>query len=342
MTPLHQTTPGRFPKRVVSPLETIFGGIRAEMDEVDRILKFWTESPNPLVKEVSRYLFRKKGKRLRPALLLLCSKVSGYSGLENTVLAAGIELIHTASLVHDDIIDNAPKRRGRESVHAKWGPNVTVLLGDYLYVKSMELSLRVRDGQIVQIMADLSGRMIEGELLEYFYSRDPTLTEHQYMEIIDMKTASLFAAACQIGAVLGRAPAEEESRLKDAGRNLGMAFQIIDDVLDFTGNTRKMGKSVLSDLAAGRVTLPIIHALGHDDDGRDSGRLAGLVRSRSLDKAAGREVILLLKESGSLNYAFEKAREYSKRTDSLLGLFPESPSLEALRTLSRFVLDRKR
>jgi len=340
MTPLVQTTPSRSPERVVSPLKTIFGGIRAEMDEVDRILKFWTESPNPLVKEVSRYLFRKKGKRLRPALLLLCSKLSGYSGFENTVLAAGIELIHTASLVHDDIIDNAPKRRGRESVHAKWGPNVTVLLGDYLYIKSMELTLRVRDGQIVQILADLSSRMIEGELLEYFYSRDPTLTEPQYMDIIDMKTASLFAAACQIGAVLGRAPAEEESRLKDAGRNLGMAFQIIDDVLDFTGNTRKMGKSVLLDLAAGRVTLPIIHALGHD--GRDSGRLAGLVRSRSLDEEAGHEVILLLKESGSLDYAFKKAREYSERTDSLLGLFPESPSREALRTLSRFLLDRKK
>ena len=340
MKPLDRTTPGRAPERVASPFETIFGGIRAELDQVDRNLKVWTKSSNPLVKEVSRYLFRERGKRLRPALLLLCSKLSGYSGFEDTLLAAVVELIHTASLIHDDIIDNAPTRRGRESVHAKWGPNVTVLLGDYLYIKSIELSLRAGDGRIVQILADLSTRMIEGELLEYFYSGDPTLTEPQYMDIIDMKTASMFAAACQIGAVLGRAPAEEESRLKDAGRNLGMAFQIIDDVLDFTGDTRKMGKPVLLDLTAGRVTLPLIHALGHD--GRDTGRLAGLVRGRNLDSAAGREVINLLKESGSLDYAFEKAREYSERTHSLLGLFPESPSREALRTLSRFILDREK
>jgi octaprenyl-diphosphate synthase len=340
MTPLDRTTPGRAPERVASPLETIFGGIRAELDQVDRNLKAWTESPNPLVKEVSRYLFRERGKRLRPALLLLCSKLSGYTGLEDTLLAAVVELIHTASLVHDDIIDNAPTRRGRESVHAKWGPNVTVLLGDYLYIKSIGLSLRVGDARIVQILADLSTRMIEGELLEYFYSGNPTLTEPQYMDIIDMKTASLFAAACQIGAVLGRAPAEEESRLKDAGRNLGMAFQIIDDLLDFTGDARTMGKSVLLDLAAGRVTLPLIHALNHD--GCEAGRLADLVRGRNLDAAAGREVINLLKESGSLDYAFEKAREHSERTHSLLDLFPESPSRESLRALSRFILDREK
>jgi len=340
MTPLDRKTPGRAPERVASPLETIFGGIRTELDQVDRNLKSWTESPNPLVKEVSRYLFRERGKRLRPALLLLSSKLTGYSGLEDTLLAAVVELIHTASLVHDDIVDNAPTRRGRESVHAKWGPNVTVLLGDYLYIKSIGLSLRAGDARIVQILADLSTRMIEGELLEYFYSGNTALTELQYMDIIDMKTASLFAAACQIGAVLGRAPAEEESRLKDAGRNLGMAFQIIDDLLDFTGDERTMGKSVLLDLAAGRVTLPLIHALNHG--GRDAGRLADLVRGRNLDEAAGREVIHLLKASGSLDYAYEKAREHSERSHSLLGHFPESPSREAIRTLTRFILDREK
>lgn len=340
MTPLDLTTPGRAPERAASPLEAIFGGIRTELDQVDRNLKAWTESPNPLIKEVSRYLFHETGKRLRPALLLLSSKLSGYSGPGATLLAAVVELIHTASLVHDDIIDNAPTRRGRESVHAKWGPNITVLLGDYLYIKSIGLSLRSGDSRIVQILADLSTRMIEGELLEYFYSGNPALTEPQYMDIIDMKTASLFAAACQIGAVLGGASAEEESRLKDVGRNLGMAFQIIDDLLDFTGDARTRGKPVLLDLAEGRITLPLIHALDHD--GRDAGRLAGLVRGRNLDAEAGREVINLLKEGGSLDYVFLKAREHSEKAHSLLGLFPGSPSREALRTLSRFILDREK
>lgn len=340
MTSSDSTTPCRAPERAASPLEAIFGGIRAELDQVDRNLKAWTESPNPLVKEVSRYLFRERGKRLRPALLLLSSKLSGYSGPEDVLLAAVVELIHTASLVHDDIIDNAPTRRGRESVHAKWGPNITVLLGDYLYIKSIGLSLGAGNGRIVRILADLSTRMIEGELLEYFFNGNPALTEPQYMDIIDMKTASLFAAACQIGAVLGGASDGEESRLKDVGRNLGLAFQIIDDLLDYTGDARTLGKSVFLDLAEGRVTLPLIHALDHD--GRDTGRLAGLVRDRNFNAADGRKIVTLLKEGGSLDYAFEKAREHSEKARGLLGLFPESPSREALRTLSRFILDRKK
>ncbi|MCJ7644942.1 MAG: polyprenyl synthetase family protein [Candidatus Aminicenantes bacterium] len=340
MTPLERTTPGRAHEQAASPIEAAFGGIRAGLDQVDRNLKAWTESPNPLIKEVGRYLFREKGKRLRPALLLLCSKLSGYSGPEDTLLAAVVELIHTASLVHDDIIDNAPTRRGRESVHARWGPNITVLLGDYLYIKSIGLSLRAGDGRIVQILADLSARMIEGELLEYFYSGNPGLTEPQYLDIIDMKTASLFAAACQIGAVLGGASAEEEFLLKDVGRNLGISFQIIDDLLDFTGDARTMGKPILLDLAEGRITLPLIHALGLD--GRDAGRLAGLVRRRNPDAAAAREVVNLLKEGGSLDYAYDRACEHSDKAQSLLGFFPGSPSREALRELSRFILDREK
>jgi octaprenyl-diphosphate synthase len=213
-------------------------------------------------------------------------------------------------------------------------------LGDYLYIKSIGLSLGAGNGRIVRILADLSTRMIEGELLEVFFSGNPALTEPQYMDIIDMKTASLFAAACQIGAVLGGASEGEESRLKDVGINLGLAFQIIDDLLDYTGDARTLGKSVFLDLAEGRVTLPLIHALDHD--GRDTGRLAGLVRGRNLDAADGRKIVTLLKEGGSLDYAFEKAREHSEKAHGLLGLFPASPSREALRTLSRFILDRKK
>ncbi len=315
--------------------------IRADLVRVEDRLESWSRSANPLTAEVSRYVLRKKGKRLRPALVLLTSRLFSPGSEESVFLASLVELIHTASLIHDDIIDNAGVRRGKESVHAKWGPNITVLLGDYLYIKSIGLSLQSRHDRVIRLLADVSARMIEGELDEYALGGDPRVTEDQYLNIVENKTAVLFAACCRIGAILGLASPEEEEAVASFGLNLGKTFQIVDDLLDFTGDPAVLGKPVLTDIAEGRVTLPLIRAL-------KAGGRAGRARIESLigrkDLSAGERRSFLddLAASGAFDYAGLKAREFAERSLECLSRFPESTPRETLIRLTVFVLARNR
>jgi octaprenyl-diphosphate synthase len=341
MTPFDAGRPGPEAGRSAALLSEILDEVRDGMDEVEGNIRSWSASPNPLIAELGNYLFQEKGKRLRPALLLLSARVSGYTGPDAPFLAAVVEIIHTASLIHDDIVDNSGTRRGRPSVHSVWGPNITVLLGDYLFIRSIGLALRSGDDRIIRILADLSARMIEGELTEYAHGGDLGIPESRYYEIIDMKTASLFTAAARIGGMLGKLPPVDESALAEAGRNLGMAFQIVDDLLDFGGDAGAIGKPVLSDLAEGRITLPLIHAL-NDGAGGSSGRLAGMVGRKDLDGSARDEVLTILRRSGSLGYAYGKAMAYVDDARVLLGRFPESPGRRALFRFADLVLERER
>ncbi len=341
MTPFDAAGSGPEAGRSAALLAEIFGGIRDGMDEVEGNIRSWSASPNPLIAELGSYLFQETGKRLRPALLLLSARVSGYTGPDAPFLAAIVEIIHTASLIHDDIVDNSGTRRGRPSVHTVWGPNITVLLGDYLFIKSIGLALRSGDDRIIRLLADLSARMIEGELTEYAHGGDLSIPESRYYEIIDMKTASLFTAAARIGGILGKLSPGDEADLAEAGRSMGMAFQIVDDLLDFDGDAGAIGKPVLSDLAEGRMTLPLIHAL-NDGAGGSSGRLAGMVGRRDLDASARDEVLAILRGSGSLEYAYGKARAYVDAARALLGRFPESDGRRALYRFADLVLERER
>ena len=315
--------------------------IKPDLERVEAQLEVWSRDPNPLTAEVSRYVLRKKGKRLRPALVLLTARLFGAADGEAVYLASLVELIHTASLVHDDIIDKAEVRRGEESVHAKWGANITVLLGDYLYIKSIGLSLESRHGRIIRIMADVSARMIQGELDEYARGGDLGLTEEAYLGIIENKTAVLFDACTRIGAVLGRASAAAERDAAEFGLNFGLCFQIVDDLLDITGDERSLGKPVLSDLAEGRVTLPLIHALRTDGrPGRD--RIVALLGRRDVTPGEREELVGRLKAAGSLAYASGRAAACAERALEALGRFPDAPPRRALAALTRFVLERRR
>jgi octaprenyl-diphosphate synthase len=242
-------------------LSSLYKDIRSDLERVEDRLESWSRSANPLTAEISGYVLRKKGKRLRPALVLLTSRLFSSGSEESVFLASLVELLHTASLIHDDIVDNAGVRRGKESVHTKWGPNITVLLGDYLYIKSIGLSLQSRHERVIRLLAEISARMIEGELDEYALAGDLRITEEQYLSIVENKTAVLFSACCRIGAILGLASPEEEEAVAAYGLNLGKTFQIVDDLLDFTGDPRILGKPTLSDLGEGRITLPVIQAL---------------------------------------------------------------------------------
>jgi octaprenyl-diphosphate synthase len=315
----------------------VYARIKVELDRVEEKLQMFTSSGNRLVSEINGYLFNKKGKRIRPALLILCSKLLGYQGEEHIQAAALVEFVHTASLIHDDIIDKAEVRRGADSVHARWGANVSVLLGDYLYIKTIGLSLESRFPQIIHILTDITAEMIEGELNEFRMSGDLSLTEGDYLEIIRDKTASLFAAACRIGGILAQAPPDRLEALARYGESLGMCFQIIDDLLDFQGDSRSLGKPVLSDIGEGRITMPLIFSMNSDGHHR---RLRALLKDKSLGEESKREILSLVRDSGALDYAFQRAREYSLRCREIAAGFPSSPYRDALDALAEFVLGR--
>ena len=315
--------------------------IQKELDAVEEELNEFTKSPNKIVSEISSYLFKNAGKRIRPALLILCSKLCGYSGDEHITMSSFVETIHTASLLHDDIIDNSNTRRGQESVHTKWGPNITVLLGDYLYIKTISNSLQSRHRQIVQILTDVSSKMIGGELNEYYVSWNLDIDEHNYLDIINKKTASLFSASCQIGGILGNAQDKEENILADFGTNLGMTFQIIDDLLDYTGDENTMGKPVLSDLREGRITLPLIYTLQNDRKEKQS-RILDLLKKKKLDNSSLEEILYTVQSNGALDYTYRKAEEFSVHSKELLQQLPPSVHRDALSLFPDYILYRNK
>jgi octaprenyl-diphosphate synthase len=322
-------------------LQNLYQAIQADMDKVEAELKVFTESPNKIISEISEYLFHRSGKRIRPALVMLCAKLYGYQGEEHIILSSLVETIHTASLLHDDIIDNSDQRRGRDTVHTRWGPNITVLLGDYLYIKTIGLSLNSSRQEFIKILTEVSTRMIEGELQEYYVIGNLDLVEDAYLDIIDKKTAALFSASCHIGALLGNASQAEQQILAEYGTTIGMAFQIIDDLLDYSGDADSLGKPVLSDIAEGRITLPLIYTLKNDgQNNRD--RLSELYNSQELDNSAKAEILEIVRSNGALDYTFQKAREYTQKSQELLEIFPDSVYRDSLALLPEFILTRNK
>jgi len=322
-------------------LRRLYNNIMKDLEKVEQELRLFSRSPNKLISDISTYLFQADGKRIRPALVLLCSKLFGYKGKEHILMSTLVEAIHTASLIHDDIIDNSKIRRGRESIHARWGPNITVLLGDYLYIKALGLSLQSEHSQIIQILTSISARMVEGELTEYYLSGNLDLAEKDYLDIINKKTASLFSASCQIGGILGKASKKEENYLSEYGANLGMSFQIIDDLLDFTGEEKTLGKPILSDLCEGRITLPLIYTL--HNDGRENRKLVvELMKQKDQDKESLEEILKIVKSNGALDYTYKKAEEFSRKSREIMSQFPKSTHQEALSLLSEFIIKRRK
>jgi len=322
-------------------LKNLYKDIQQDLTQVEETLKLFAQSSNALISEIGSYLFQKAGKRIRPALLVLCSKMLGYQGKEHVLMSALIETIHTASLIHDDIIDNSKVRRGRDSVHARWGPNITVLLGDYLYIKAIGRSLQSKNRQIIQILTDVSAKMIEGELYEYYVSGNFDLAEKDYLGIINKKTASLFSASCHIGGILGEASKKEELALMGFGANLGMSFQIIDDLLDFTGDEKVLGKPILSDLNEGRITLPLIYTLNHDGK-ENRKRMSWLLKESLQRKNTKDEILDIIKSNGALEYTYKKAEDFSRLSKEIILQFPQSIHRDTLILFSDYLLTRKK
>lgn len=322
-------------------LKALYSSIQAELEEVENRLKFFTESSNPLISEIGSYLFQQTGKRIRPALLILCSRLLSYKGKDHILMSALVETIHTASLLHDDIIDNSDRRRGRKTVHSKWGPNITVLLGDFLYIKTLDLALKKGHQKIMHVLTETSSQMIEGELDEYSRSWNLDTKEKDYFDIIRKKTASLFSASCQIGGILGTASEEQEASLIKFGTNIGMAFQVVDDLLDYSGDEKTLGKPVLSDLSEGRITLPLIYTLNNDNKTNQK-RMSSLLKHKDISPSCRQEILDIIHSNGALRYTHNKAEEFSLKAKESIQSFPPSLFRESLSLIPDFLLARKK
>lgn len=325
----------------IPSLREIYQDIRWDLDQVENKLKIFTHSPNEIVSEISSYLFKKAGKRIRPALLVLCSREFSYKGDEHILLAALIEAIHTASLIHDDIIDHSDTRRGRDTVHARWGPNISVLLGDFLYIKTLGLSLQSSHQEVAEIITEVSAQMIEGELNEYYMSGNLNLEEDEYLDIINKKTASLFSASCRIGAILGSATEEEEKLISAYGTSLGMSFQIIDDLLDYSGDKKTLGKPVLSDLSEGRITLPLIYTLNQASKAEHA-HLISMIKDRKFKAEEHKEILNMIKSNGALEYTYQKAIDFCENSRKMLQQLPDTIYSNTLSLILDYIVTRNR
>src|SRR6187455_153544 len=287
----------------------MFGPIRDDLKQVEREFARHVQSQVALIPTIGNYIQDGGGKRIRPAVLLMAARMAGYSGDAAVLYASVIEFIHTATLVHDDIIDESELRRGREAVHTRWGNHVTVLFGDFLYLKSVSLALTLDRLEIVRLLCDVTLRIVEGEIYQLTKNGEVDLTEEQHFDILRRKTAYLFAGSAKIGGMLGSTTREQQEALWDYGMNIGMAFQIVDDLLDFTGEEVTLGKPVGGDLREGKMTLPVIHLREKGDAGAD-GLIRKVVESRDLTLDEWREIRALLTQSRSIDYARWKATEY--------------------------------
>jgi octaprenyl-diphosphate synthase len=331
-----------FAVQTAKGIKGIFDLIRDDLALVEREIEAQNAGAIEPVVEISSYLREGGGKRLRPALLLLAAGASGYRGPSAIRLGAVVEMIHSATLVHDDVIDAAQTRRGRPSTNARWGNHMSVLAGDWLYMQSFELALRERNFAVLDILINLTQNMVEGELLQLTRIGRMDVTEADATELAFRKTACLFSGCAQLGAVLGRQTKQAEEALAEYGRYAGLAFQLVDDLLDFTASPEQLGKPVLSDLKEGKVTLPLIFAMQNGNANGNGRRLvAKVLEERDFASVRPEEITRLVQETGAHARAANLARDYVSRAKACLEELPDSEYRRALLAVPDFILERE-
>ncbi len=319
----------------------LFEPIRDHLSEVEREFARHVQSQVSVIPAIGTYIQDGGGKRIRPAVLLMAARMAGSAGERAVSYASVIEFIHTATLVHDDIIDDADLRRGRDAVHTRYGNHITVLFGDFLYLKSMSLALSHDALDIVRLLCDVTLRIVEGEIYQLTKTGAVDLSEEEHFDIVRRKTALLFAGSAKIGGMLGSATREQQEALWDYGLNIGMAFQIVDDLLDFTGDQDALGKPVGGDLQEGKMTLPVIHLYATENE-RARALLRRVVGDRSVSVDDWREIRSLLAQARSLDYAQRTAASFVERAKKALQAFPPSDARDALLYLPDYVVSRDR
>jgi len=292
------------------------------------------------IKEVVRHIVKSGGKRIRPILVILSAKLCGTKQDQHISYAAIIEFIHTATLLHDDVVDNAKIRRGRFTANTIWGNEPSVLVGDFLFTKSFDLMIQIQNAEILKVMAHATTSLAEGEIMELLRTSDINTTEKDYYEVIDNKTAVLLSAACEIGALLGNVDADKRSALREFGHHLGMAFQLKDDLLDYVSTDSTLGKNTGIDFKEGKVTLPLIHALKFATAGeRDT--ITAALEKRKTGKKDFQKVKGIIEKYGGLQYTSDVSKEHIDKAKGFLALFPPSPHKDALLELATYIITRE-
>jgi len=317
----------------------IFDLVREDLIKVEQEIVLQTGSAIEPVAEISSYLLLGGGKRLRPALLLLAAGYAGYRGDSAVQLGAVVELIHSATLIHDDVIDGANTRRGRPSANSRWGNHRSVLAGDWLYMQSFQMALTERNFEILDVLIELTQNMVEGELVQLTKLGQIDLTEQDALELAARKTACLFAGCARLGAVLGKLDDAGEQAMADYGHFAGLAFQLVDDVLDFTASPEQLGKPVLSDLKEGKVTLPLIYAM---ETVGPSGRqlVQTVLNEKGFETVRPEQITALVQESGALDRTRAAATDFAQRAKACLNGNAPSDFGRALKTVPDFILGR--
>lgn len=319
------------------PIQDIYALIQADRDAVDAEIDRRLHSDIALIRQLAAYIIHSGGKRLRPAIVLLSARACGYRGGAHVQLAAVVEFIHTATLLHDDVVDASQLRRGRSTANAVWGNEASVLVGDFLYSRAFEMMVEVGNMPVMSILAHTTNTIAEGEVMQLLNVHDPSITEEHYLEVIRSKTAKLFEAAARLGAVLGDQPPAIEQAVARYGMHLGTAFQLIDDVLDYRADARTLGKNLGDDLAEGKPTLPLIHAMRTGTEAqrelvREAIKSGGLTRIE--------DVLAAIESTGSITYTARRAENEARLATQALSALPDSVYKQALLDLAHFSVHR--
>ena len=309
----------------------------ADMDAVNTLIRDRLASNVVLINQISAHIIGSGGKRLRPMLHLLGARACGYRGNGHVLLAALIEFIHTSTLLHDDVVDESDLRRGRKTANAVWGNAASVLVGDFLYSRSFQMMVELDDMRIMRILADTTNRIAEGEVQQLLNIGNADTTEQAYLDVIERKTAVLFSAATRLGAVLAGLPAEQEEALAQYGLDLGYAFQIADDVLDYVSDADTLGKNIGDDLAEGKPTLPVIHAIAHSSP-EQAASLRRAIESGGLDSLDN--IVDAIRNSGAIEHARARAEHYAQSARAALSALPVSAARDALSLLADYSVNR--
>lgn len=311
--------------------------VAEDMEGVNNAIRKYLHSDVALISEMANYIINSGGKRLRPMLAVLCARACGYSGEKHYLVAAIIEFIHTATLLHDDVVDESSMRRGNQTANAIWGNETTVLVGDFVFSRSFEMMVDVGEMRVMEILATASNTIAEGEVMQLLNCNDPDTTEEQYMAVIQSKTAKLFAAACQLGAILAGQDDSIEQACAAYGTHIGTAFQLKDDLLDYQASSDELGKNIGDDLAEGKPTLPLIHALKNSDE-----KTAKLIREAITN--GGREhldeILVAIETTSAISYTESAARSQAEMAREFIEKLPENDYQNALLELAGFAISR--
>ena len=327
--PQKSTTNGDF--------ESVQALLKAEMSAVDKLILQRLSSEVVLINQLGTYIVNSGGKRLRPMIVLLSALASDYQGDKHILLAAVIEFIHTATLLHDDVVDSSDMRRGKATANDIWGNEASVLVGDFLYSRSFEMMVEAGNMHVMDILSHTTNNIAEGEVMQLLNINEPDISEQRYDEVIRAKTAILFEAAARIGGVISEQSQAVEQSLASYGQHLGVAFQLVDDLLDYSSTSEALGKNVGDDLAEGKPTLPLIHAMQHATV-KDKKTLREAIRSGGLDKID--EVIAIIESTKSLAYTSQRASAEAEKAKQAISILPNSVYKDAMMTLADFSVQR--